>query len=99
MIKTSKLSNNLKKTRDSIYEKLSVNPTVEDVNNLIDFIKEWGCINTPNEWNKLRAVWFSVNESSNIPTEKKTELKKFLMLKGLTMYHQDSEVIDNYVKA
>lgn len=96
--KVKKISKSLMSDRDAIYERLSLDPTVEDINSLTEFIKKWGCINEPNEWNKLRAVWLSVNESPNIPTEKKTEFKKFLMLKGLTMSHKDAEVIDNCKK-
>ena len=68
----------------------------ENVDFLIKDIEMFGCTNHPNAWNKLRAIWMTANESSNITTDKKKQLKQFLMLKGLTMHYQDSKVIDNY---
>lgn len=51
--------------------------------------------NHPNAWNKLRSVWITLNESSNVSTEKKKQLKQLLMLQGLTMHYQDAKIIDN----
>ena len=84
------------KQRNKVYDTLVQNPSDENVDLLIKDIEMFGCTNHPNAWNKLRAIWMTANESSNITTDKKKQLKQFLMLKGLTMHYQDSKVIDNY---
>ena len=65
------------------------NPNNSNVTMLIDYIEKHGCTNTPNEWHRLRGVWYACNESSNISTDKKQELKKFLMLKGLYLNNEE----------
>ena len=87
---------NFTKLRTSIYTETSKNPTIENVDKLIDFADSYTMLNQPKYWNQLRSVWFAVNESSNVPTNKKKELKQVLMLKGLTMHHNDAQIIDNY---
>ena len=52
--------------------------------------------NKPESWNMLRGVWFSINESSNIPTEKKRKIRTILTTKGLRLVGNDKDVIDNY---
>ena len=84
------------KQRNKVYDTLVQNPSDENVDLLIKDIEMFGCTNHPNAWNKLRAIWMTVNESSNITTDKKKQLKQFLMLKGLTMHYQDAKIIDNY---
>ena len=80
----------------SMYQMIAANPTNETVDILIDFHTKNQCINEPNCWNRLRAVWFAINESPNVSTAKKEAVKKFLMLKGLTMHHKDTIITDNY---
>lgn len=82
--------------RNSIYGAVANTPSDFTVDNLIAYIKREGCWNEPQYWNQLRAVWLAVNESPNVSTEKKKQLKQFLMLKGLTMHHQDAQIIDNH---
>lgn len=89
-------SSKIDKQRNKVYDTLVQNPNNENVDMLIKDIEMYGCNNNPNAWNKLRAIWMTVNESSNITTEKKKQLKQFLMLKGLTMHYQDAKIIDNY---
>lgn len=89
-------SSKLDKNRNKIYETLAQNPNDTNVDMLVQDIEKYGCANNPNAWNKLRAIWMTVNESSNVSTDKKKQLKQFLMLKGLTMHYQDAKIIDNY---
>ena len=60
------------------------------------YINSYGIINYPESWNKVRGVWFSINESSQVPTDKKRELRDFLTTKGLRLVGNDKNVIDNY---
>ncbi len=89
-------SSRLEKNRNKIYDILAQNPNNTNVDLLIQDIENFGCVNNPNAWNKLRAIWITVNESPNVSTDKKKQLKQFLMLKGLTMHYQDAKIIDNY---
>lgn len=88
----------LEEKRKTLYNEVSLNPSNEAVDKLKYFIEQNGCIDTPKNWNQLRAVWVSINESPNVRTEKKKEIIQFLRLKGLTMYYKEAEVIDNYGK-
>ncbi len=90
------LSAKYEKERKRIYEKVSAAPSNEGVDELMNFIKKYTINNTPHDWNQVRAVWFQCNESSNVTTEKKKELKNYLMLQGLRMHYKEAEVIDNY---
>ena len=85
----------IRKEKDKAYKKITVLPSDSAADELIATIKKYGCENKPNEWNKLRGVWITINESPNVSTEKKKQLKQFLMLQGLTMHYQDSKIIDN----
>lgn len=89
-------SSKLEKNRTKICEALTQNLNDTNVDMLIEDIEIYGCANKPNAWNKLRAIWMTVNESPNVTTDKKKQLKQFLMLKGLTMHYQDAKIIDNY---
>lgn len=86
----------LEKNRKRIYELVAKNPNNENVDILVEELEKYGCTNTPNAWNQLRALWFTINESPNVTTDKKKQLKQFLMLQGLTMHHHDAQIIDNY---
>lgn len=81
----------------AIYDKVALNPSDAAADELIAFHTKKICINDPMSWNKLRAVWLAVNRSSNVTTEKKTQLRDFLMRKGLTMHYKEAEIIDNYM--
>lgn len=91
-------SKNKHKKYHDFYASIAANPSDSAVDTLIDFHQKNICIDEPNCWNQLRAVWFAINESPNVTTAKKTQLKSFLMLKGLTMHHKDAQIIDNYGK-
>lgn len=89
-------STKMNKEREKVYNALSQNPNDANVDALIEELQGVGCENHPNAWNRLRALWMITNESPNVTTEKKKQLKQFLMLKGLSIYHQDAQIIDNY---
>ena len=81
--------------KDKVYAKITAAPSEQTADELIELIQKYGCDNEPNAWNKLRSVWITINESPNVSTEKKKQLKQFLMLQGLTMHYQDAQIIDN----
>lgn len=83
------------KENDELFSKITISPSDGAADELIDHIQKYGCENHPNAWNKLRSVWITINESPNVSTEKKKQLKQFLMLQGLTMHYQDAKIIDN----
>mgnify|MGYP006956019727 FL=1 len=83
------------KDKDKLFSKIIAAPSNQATDELIAHIQQYGCENHPNAWNKLRSVWITINESPNVSTEKKKQLKQFLMLQGLTMHYQDSKIIDN----
>ena len=85
----------IEKEKDEVYAKIVASPSDKAVDELIDLLRCCGCENHPNAWNKLRSIWITFNESPNVSTEKKKQLKQFLMLQGLTMHYQDSKIIDN----
>lgn len=85
----------IRKEKDALYSKITVSPSNQAADELIANIQKYGCENNPNAWNKLRSVWITLNESSNVSTEKKKQLKQFLMLQGLTMHYKDAQIIDN----
>lgn len=88
-------TNEIKKEKDKVYAKITAAPSDQAADELIELIQKYGCDNEPNAWNKLRSVWITINESPNVSTEKKKQLKQFLMLQGLTMHYHDAQIIDN----
>ena len=85
-----------KKLRATTYSEATKKPTVQSIDNLIDYIECYGCQNEPQYWKQLRGVWFAVNESSQVPSAKKRELRDFLTTNGLRLVGNDKNVIDNY---
>ena len=83
------------KDKDKLFAEITAAPSDKGADKLIANIQQFGCENEPNAWNKLRGVWITINESPNVSTEKKKQLKQFLMLQGLRMHYQDSKIIDN----
>lgn len=81
--------------KDKLFSKITASPSDQTADELIAHIQKYGCTNEPNAWNKLRSVWITINECPNVSTEKKKQLKQFLMLQGLTMHYQDAQIIDN----
>ncbi len=87
-----------KKTRDSIFEKVSLSPSDITSDELIEYIKVYGLENDPQQWNRLRGVWFAINESPNVSTQKKKQLRDFLTVQGLRLVGSEINIIDNYGK-
>ena len=85
----------LRKDRDRFFARVATSPSDQTADELIAHIQQYGCENHPNAWNRLRSIWITFNESPNVSTEKKKQLKQFLMLQGLTMHYQDAKIIDN----
>ena len=85
----------LGKERNLFFARIAASPSDQAADELIAYIQQYGCENHPNAWNRLRSIWITFNESPNVSTEKKKQLKQFLMLQGLTMHYQDAQIIDN----
>ncbi|MBE7059413.1 MAG: hypothetical protein E7389_01160 [Ruminococcaceae bacterium] len=85
----------IRKQRDVTYNAIISNPSDQTVDDLIAYLQQHGCIDTPNAWHQLRGIWYAVNKSSNISTPKKDELQTFLMLKGLYLNSEERKIIDN----
>ncbi len=85
----------LGKERNLFFARIAASPSDQTADELIAYIQQYGCENHPNAWNRLRSIWITFNESPNVSTEKKKQLKQFLMLQGLTMHYQDAQIIDN----
>lgn len=85
----------LRKERDRLFARIAMSPSDQTADELIAYVQQYGCENNPNAWNRLRSIWITFNESPNVSTEKKKQLKQFLMLQGLTMHYQDAQIIDN----
>ena len=88
----------ISKQRDVTYNAIISNPSDQTVDDLIAYLQQHGCIDTPNSWHQLRGIWYAVNKSSNISTAKKDELQTFLMLKGLYLNSEERKIIDNCIK-
>ena len=84
------------KIRRQIFDSIIMNIDSIAPDNLMKYINSYGIINEPESWNMVRGVWFAVNESPQVPTAKKRELRDFLTTKGLRLVGNDKNVIDNY---
>lgn len=71
-------------------------PEDNSVDVFLDYVKEWGFWNEPQQWNQIRGVWFIINESSNVSTAKKKELRDFLIVNGLRLNNSEKQIVDNY---
>lgn len=77
------------------YGNLETSQTNENVDEFIKVILKYGVLNQPTTWNRVRGIWFMVNESPNVTTEKKTELRNLLVSKGLRLTPNERKIIDN----
>ena len=84
------------KTKRKTFDTIIKNTDSNSPDILMKYINSYGIINYPESWNKVRGVCFSINESSQVPTDKKRELRDFLTTKGLRLVGNDKNVIDNY---
>ncbi len=84
------------KEKKKIYDEIRTNPCVETLDKLQKNIEAWGVLNEPKYWNELRGAWYILNESPNIPTQKKTEFRNFLTVEGLRLSGTDKNIIDNF---
>lgn len=75
---------------------VSLNPTEETVRACIVFFeKAWlGFNNHPDNWNRIRKVWYVVNGSSKVTTETKKKFLEKLINRGLHL--NETRVINNY---
>lgn len=85
------------KKRDNEYNEvmsgLETAPNEALIDRYIKYGEKYGIECT---WDKLRGVWFIVNECPTITTEKKTEFRNYLMARGLRLLGNDKNIIDNY---
>lgn len=84
------------KIRKKTFDYIIKNTDSNAPDTLMKYINSYGIFNEPESWNQLRGVWFAINESSNITSSKKRELRDFLTTKGLRLVGNDKNVIDNY---
>ena len=84
-----------KKLEKIAYGNLEASQTNENVDEFMKFISKYGIVNQPPVWNRVRGIWFMVNESQNVTTEKKTELRNLLVSKGLRLTPNERKIIDN----
>lgn len=87
-----------KKVLKTNCEMVSKLPSDSSVDVFLNYVKQWGFYNHPEQWNQIRGVWFIINESSNVSTYKKKELRDYLMTNGLRMNNSEKQIIDNYSK-
>ena len=85
-----------KKVLKTNCEMVSKLPSDSSVDVFLNYLKQWGFYNHPEQWNQIRGVWFIINESSNVSTYKKKELRDYLMTNGLRMNNSEKQIIDNY---
>ena len=57
-----------KKVLKTNCEMVSKLPSDSSVDVFINYVKQWGFYNHPEQWNQIRGVWFIINESSNVST-------------------------------
>lgn len=85
------------KKRDTEYNSvmagLETAPNESLIDRYIAYGEKYGIEQT---WDKLRGVWFIVNECPTITTDKKLEFRNYLMARGLRLLGKDKNVIDNY---
>ena len=79
-------------------QKVSSSPNDSSVDVFLNYVKQWGFYNHPEQWNQVRGVWFIVNESSKVSTSKKKELRDYLIINGLKLHNSEKQIIDNYSK-
>ena len=92
------LNNKFLKMRDTVYNNAINNSCDASVDELITYLNKYRCEDRPNAWHQLRGVWFAINESPNVSTEKKRQLKTLLLTKGLYLHKEEGQIIDNYLK-
>lgn len=66
------------------------------VDMFLNYVKQWGFFNHPEQWNQIKGVWFIVNESSSVSTSKKKELRDYLITNGLRLNNSERQIIDNF---
>ena len=98
MIAYGMYSVKFKKVLNKNCKKVSFEPNDNSVDVFLNYVKQWGLYNHPEQWNQVRGVWFVVNESSNVSTIKKKELRDYLIINGLKLHNSEKQIIDNYVK-
>lgn len=80
---------------NSIITGLETSPNETLINRYIAYGEKYGIEQT---WDKLRGVWFIVNECPTITTDKKLEFRNYLMARGLRLLGKDKNIIDNFSK-
>jgi len=91
-----------KKTQEqyAIMSGLAKAPTDEKVDAFMELVdSEGGQIgNNPDNWNSFRNLWFAVNESPNVTTQKKNLFCMWLCNKGLILSAKQAQIKDNFGK-
>ena len=98
LLASRKVSNPARELGKNVWNEIQVAPTEELVDQFIELTNKFGIKNEPVYWNKVRGIWFIVNDSPEISTAKKTQFRNFLMAQGLMLVGKDKEVNDNCSK-
>ena len=92
--------NNSKETQRqfAIMSALAQDPSDEKIDEFMARADSEGGVigNDPQNWNAFRNLWFAVNGSPNVTTEKKNIFCMWLSSKGLILSAQQAKIIDNY---
>ena len=87
----------MKSKLSAAVNKATMFPTEENVIAILEILSKRvrpGIRNHPDEWKKLRNMFYNVNGSSNVTTPLKKDLKDCLVKCGL--YIDNMKIIDNY---
>lgn len=97
-VKTAKMSAKKSQEQFAIMSTLAQDPTDAKIDEFMAMVdREGGVIgNEPQNWNAFRNLWYAVNASPNVTTEKKNIFCLWLSNKGLILSAQQAKPIDNY---
>lgn len=85
-----------KKVLKANCEMVSKSTDNASVDRFLNYLKQWGFCNEPQQWNQLRGAWFIINECPNVSTAKKKELRDYLITNGLRLNNSEKQIIDIY---
>ena len=96
--KIAKFASQKTQEQYAIMSELAIAPTDEKVDAFMARVDSEGGMlaNNPDNWNSFRNLWFAVNESPDVTTQKKNLFCMWLSNKGLILSSKQARIIDNY---